>query len=69
MFAPSIGVPEDNRERQQLACLAVLLVERHPTISVDMGDALGSPATITATSRRSQARVGGDARIVETRRI
>lgn len=54
MFAPSIGVPEDIANANSTACLAAFL---GTAISVDMGDALGSPATITATG--GEAWVGG----------
>jgi PhzF family phenazine biosynthesis protein len=52
MFAPSIGVPEDIANANSTACLAAHLAERGVTdLTVDMGDALGSPATITTTIR------------------
>lgn len=51
MFAPSIGVPEDIANANSTACLAAHLAERGISgISVDMGDALGHPATITASA-------------------
>lgn len=50
MFAPSIGVPEDIANANSTACLAAHLATRgHSDLAVDMGDALGSPARITAT--------------------
>ncbi|KKZ74609.1 epimerase [Streptomyces showdoensis] len=50
MFAPSIGVPEDVANANGTACLAAHLAGRGFTdLAVDMGDALGSPARITAT--------------------
>ncbi|MEU6931361.1 PhzF family phenazine biosynthesis isomerase [Streptomyces sp. NPDC046374] len=50
MFAPSIGVPEDIANANSTACLAAHLATRgHTDLAVDMGDALGSPARITAT--------------------
>ncbi|MFC8508774.1 PhzF family phenazine biosynthesis protein [Streptomyces sp. NPDC057411] len=50
MFAPSIGVPEDIANANSTACLAAHLAGRGITdLAVDMGDALGSPARITAT--------------------
>lgn len=50
MFAPSIGVPEDIANANSTACLAAHLAGRGFTeLAVDMGDALGSPARITAT--------------------
>ncbi|MFF3625292.1 PhzF family phenazine biosynthesis protein [Streptomyces sp. NPDC002467] len=66
MFAPSIGVPEDNANANGTARLAALLARRGTTrIAVDMGDAVGSPATITATARPGPSgvriRVGGTA--------
>jgi trans-2,3-dihydro-3-hydroxyanthranilate isomerase len=52
MFAPSIGVPEDIANANSTACLAAHLSGRGITrITADMGDALGTPATITATTR------------------
>lgn len=70
MFAPSIGVPEDIANANSTACLAARLAARLPRrgttrIAVDMGDAVGSPATITATARPGPSgvriRVGGTA--------
>jgi trans-2,3-dihydro-3-hydroxyanthranilate isomerase len=71
MFAPSIGVPEDIANANSTACLAARLVQRGVhQISVDMGDYVNRPATITATVRRTgsglQIRVGGAARVTET---
>lgn len=52
MFAPSIGVPEDIANANSTACLAACLAEDGmDRIAVDMGDSLGSPATITAGTR------------------
>ncbi|MFJ5553220.1 PhzF family phenazine biosynthesis protein [Streptomyces sp. NPDC093225] len=52
MFAPSIGVPEDAANANSTACLAALLAGTgRRTISVDMGDSLGTPSTITAEVR------------------
>ncbi|WOX07677.1 PhzF family phenazine biosynthesis isomerase [Streptomyces sp. N50] len=63
MFAPSIGVPEDIDNANSTACLAADLAGRGITeIAVDMGDALGSPATITA-SARPVLRLGGVAEV------
>jgi trans-2,3-dihydro-3-hydroxyanthranilate isomerase len=45
MFAPSIGVPEDIANANSTACLAAHL---GADVRVDMGDSLGSPATVTA---------------------
>ncbi|MDI2125547.1 PhzF family phenazine biosynthesis protein [Yinghuangia seranimata] len=51
MFAPSIGVPEDIANANSTACLAAHLAARGITsLTSDMGDSLGSPATITASS-------------------
>jgi trans-2,3-dihydro-3-hydroxyanthranilate isomerase len=51
MFAPSIGVPEDIANANSTACLAAHLAPRgFPSLTVDMGDPLGTPATITTTS-------------------
>jgi len=70
MFAPSIGVPEDIANANSTACLAAHLADRFPALTVDMGDALGEPATIVATSRMSTAgplvHVGGTATIGPT---
>lgn len=53
MFAPSIGVPEDIANANSTACLAAVLARQGITrIAVDMGDAVGSPATVTAASSR-----------------
>ncbi|MFI6624917.1 PhzF family phenazine biosynthesis protein [Streptomyces sp. NPDC050528] len=65
MFAPSIGVPEDIANANSTACLAADLAGRGITeIAVDMGDALGSPATITA-SARPVLRLGGVAEVAD----
>lgn len=66
MFAPSIGVPEDIANANSTACLAAHLAGRGPaTLRVDMGDSLGVPATVLATTRPGpkgpQVRVGGAA--------
>ncbi|MGA4844546.1 PhzF family phenazine biosynthesis protein [Streptomyces sp. G45] len=75
MFAPAIGVPEDIANANSTACLAAHLHAAHPGggagIAVDMGDALGAPATITAAVTTSEqagsaVRVGGTARIGST---
>lgn len=71
MFAPSIGVPEDIANANSTACLLARLTEGGVRqISVDMGDALNRPATITATAREVgrgvQIRVGGAAKVTET---
>ena len=68
MFAPSIGVPEDIANANSTACLAARLSrEGLPSVTVDMGDSLGSPATIRAGVRPGadgrRIRVGGIARI------
>ncbi|MGI5456873.1 PhzF family phenazine biosynthesis protein [Streptomyces sp. CA-249302] len=70
MFAPSIGVPEDIANANSTACLAAhLSAQGIDGITVDMGDTLGSPATITATARPGPAgpriHVGGEARMDE----
>jgi trans-2,3-dihydro-3-hydroxyanthranilate isomerase len=63
MFAPSIGVPEDIANANSTACLMALLARRGLTqISVEMGDALGTPSTILAQAQ-ARIRVGGFARI------
>lgn len=49
MFAPSIGVPEDIANANSTACLAAHLSHQgFTTLTVDMGDSLGSPSSITA---------------------
>jgi predicted PhzF superfamily epimerase YddE/YHI9 len=48
MFAPSIGVPEDIANANSTACLAAHL---GADLRVDMGDSVGSPATVTASAR------------------
>jgi PhzF family phenazine biosynthesis protein len=56
MFAPSLGVAEDIANANSTACLAAHLAGQGSTdITVDMGDSLGSPATITATAQPSPA--------------
>ncbi|HWG24297.1 PhzF family phenazine biosynthesis protein [Actinospica sp.] len=66
MFAPSIGVPEDIANANSTGCLAAYLAGRGVArLSVDMGDHLGSPSTITATVHDGpsgrQIRLGGEA--------
>ncbi|WP_394613103.1 PhzF family phenazine biosynthesis protein [Lentzea sp. JNUCC 0626] len=56
MFAPSIGVPEDIANANSTACLAAHLAA---DVTVDMGDSLGRPATITATATAAGVMVGG----------
>ncbi|MEW1693384.1 PhzF family phenazine biosynthesis protein [Streptomyces sp. NPDC091265] len=52
MFAPSIGVAEDIANANSTACLAAHLAGQGISdITVDMGDSLGSPSTITATAQ------------------
>lgn len=70
MFAPSIGVPEDIANANSTACLAAHLAGQGVTeITVDMGDALGSPATITATVRPGPSgpriHLGGTAHVID----
>jgi trans-2,3-dihydro-3-hydroxyanthranilate isomerase len=72
MFAPSIGVCEDIANVNSTACLAAMLARKGVSeITVDMGDSLGSPATMTACAQREGEgiRVGGLARIAATRRV
>ncbi|MFJ9251076.1 PhzF family phenazine biosynthesis protein [Streptomyces sp. NPDC101776] len=66
MFAPSIGVPEDLANANSAACLVAHLAGRGiHRIAVDMGDALGSPATITATTGPDlRVELGGTARVL-----
>jgi len=71
MFAPSIGVREDIANANSTACLAAKLAGRGVTrITVDMGDALGQPASILATTEPLQSdlriRVGGAAAVDRT---
>ncbi|WP_433367479.1 PhzF family phenazine biosynthesis protein [Actinoplanes sp. CA-142083] len=58
MFAPAIGVPEDIANANSTACLAAHL---GLDLRVDMGDSLGSPATVVATTQPSGILVGGAA--------
>jgi trans-2,3-dihydro-3-hydroxyanthranilate isomerase len=74
MFAPAIGVPEDIANANSTACLAAHLLDQGVTgLRADMGDALGSPATITATAARGPAgpyvSVGGTALIGPARTV
>jgi PhzF family phenazine biosynthesis protein len=71
MFAPAIGVPEDIANANSTACLAAKMARGSKSrITVDMGDSLGRPATITAetwtTVSGLQIRVGGTAEIDRT---
>lgn len=68
MFAPSIGVPEDIANANSTACLAAHLADQGISdIAVDMGDSLGAPATITATTQHGPSgpliEVGGTAEL------
>ncbi|MFJ6837569.1 PhzF family phenazine biosynthesis protein [Streptomyces sp. NPDC091209] len=72
MFAPSIGVPEDIANANSSACLAAYLAAHGTTeLTIDMGDALGSPATITTTAtpgpRGPRIQLGGTARVEHMR--
>jgi trans-2,3-dihydro-3-hydroxyanthranilate isomerase len=74
MFAPSIGVLEDVANANSTACLAAMLArDAASEVTVDMGDSLGRPATITACAQPDGAgarvRVGGMARIGATRPV
>jgi len=74
MFAPSIGVPEDVANANSTACLAAHLAREGITdITVDMGDALSRPSTITAAARRGKTgplvHVGGTATIARVVRL
>jgi len=63
MFAPSIGVPEDIANANSTACLAAHL---GADLRVDMGDSLGSPATVTASARSDgSVLVGGIAALTD----
>ncbi|WP_329404290.1 PhzF family phenazine biosynthesis isomerase [Streptomyces melanogenes] len=58
MFAPSIGVAEDIANANSTACLAAHLADQGISdIAVDMGDSLGSPSTITATTQHDASRL------------
>jgi predicted PhzF superfamily epimerase YddE/YHI9 len=68
MFAPSIGVPEDIANANSTACLAAHLADHgYSALDVDMGDSLGEPSSIAATTRPGPrgrlVRVGGTATI------
>ncbi|WP_185899257.1 PhzF family phenazine biosynthesis protein [Streptomyces sp. WAC07061] len=68
MFAPSIGVDEDIANANSTACLAAHLAgPGSAELAVDMGDSLGSPATVTATVRPGPSgplvRLGGSAEL------
>jgi trans-2,3-dihydro-3-hydroxyanthranilate isomerase len=68
MFAPSIGVPEDIANANSTACLAAHLADHGVSaLEVDMGDWLGQPSTIAATTRPGPTgplvQVGGTATI------
>ncbi|MCW3842868.1 PhzF family phenazine biosynthesis protein [Micromonospora yasonensis] len=68
MFAPSIGVPEDIANANSTACLAAHLSgQGGSALAVDMGDTLGEPSTVVATTRPGAdgplVRVGGTATI------
>ena len=74
MFAPSIGVAEDIANANSTACLAAHLAGQGITdIAVDMGDSLGSPATIIAAAQPSPSgllvHVGGAAEVTRTVRL
>ncbi|MGV9386467.1 PhzF family phenazine biosynthesis protein [Nonomuraea sp. NPDC003707] len=58
MLAPSIGVPEDIADANSTACLAAHLSRQgFTTLTVDMGDSLSCPSSITATTETSPAGV------------
>ncbi|MFJ5731520.1 PhzF family phenazine biosynthesis protein [Streptomyces paradoxus] len=74
MFAPSIGVPEDIANANSTACLAAYLAREGMTdITVDMGDALGNPSTITTATSQGEngplVQVGGAATIERVVRL
>jgi trans-2,3-dihydro-3-hydroxyanthranilate isomerase len=71
MFAPSIGVPEDIANANSTACLAAHMSRfGNNRLTVDMGDLLGNPSTITATIDNTHlehpVRVGGQASLART---
>lgn len=55
MFAPAIGVDEDVCNANSAGCLAAHLLDRGrgAEVTVDQGDALGSPSTVHASARRT----------------
>jgi trans-2,3-dihydro-3-hydroxyanthranilate isomerase len=70
MFAPSIGVPEDIANANSTACLAAHLSHQgFTTLTVDMGDSLFSPSSITTTTEPGPAgiriHVGGIAALTK----
>lgn len=74
MFAPSIGVAEDIANANSTAGLAAHLGSQGITdITVDMGDSLGSPSTITATAQHSPSgplvHLGGAAEVTRVTRL
>ncbi|MFC4114220.1 PhzF family phenazine biosynthesis protein [Nonomuraea zeae] len=74
MVAPSIGVAEDVANANSTACPAAYLAGRGiAELAVDMGDSLGSPATITATARPGPSgpliRLGGTAEVTRIIRL
>ncbi|ACZ87882.1 PhzF family phenazine biosynthesis protein [Streptosporangium roseum] len=74
MFAPSIGVAEDIANANSTACLAVHLAGQGVTdLTVDMGDSLRTPSTITTTTRHGQSgplvQLGGAAKITRIVRL
>ncbi|BFV55070.1 hypothetical protein KCMC57_up01740 [Kitasatospora sp. CMC57] len=71
VFAPSIGVPEDIANANSMACLAARTAgSGADRLTVDMGDHLGRPSTVTAAVHHDglerRIRVGGRAAIVRT---
>ncbi|MGD3112062.1 PhzF family phenazine biosynthesis protein [Streptomyces sp. YGL11-2] len=74
MFAPSIGVAEDIANANSTACLAAHLAGQGITsVAVDMGDSLGSTATITATAQHTPSgttvHLGGAAEVTQVSRL
>jgi trans-2,3-dihydro-3-hydroxyanthranilate isomerase len=64
MFAPAIDVPEDIANANSAACLVALLAQGGTMhLSVDMGDAQGSPATVLASVGGQRFRIGGQASV------
>jgi trans-2,3-dihydro-3-hydroxyanthranilate isomerase len=64
--SPTAIVLEDLANANSTACLVVHLAGRGVhRIAVDMGDALGSPATVTATAGPDlRVQLGGTARVL-----
>jgi hypothetical protein len=62
-----------DRPRPEHEVLVAQIRRNMTRIDVDMGDSLGSPATITATTQQTrsgaQIRVGGAAKVIQTKQL